>query len=698
MISAVSSACLSAIVFALASARLVYKGVFLGVGVAAIAAAVRLRLHRETGEPLPPLPRFWKVLFGALFTIYLVVYFTNAMMPERSPDGSAYHLGLVARYAREHGFHRITTNMYANLSQGVEMLYLYAFVFGKHSAAAMVHFTFLAALPLMMLSYARRFGLAAAGATGALLVFLSPVVGMDGVTAYIDVAVAAILFAVFYLVQIWDETRAPGLLVVIGLVAGFGYAAKYTAFLAVPYALGFVAWKLVRARQPVWRPLAVVSLCALVMIAPWVVKNWLWVDNPFSPFFNKVFPNPYVHISLEEEWTAYLRNYHEIKSAWQIPLEAAVRGRVLCGVLGPVFLLAPLGLLALRERAGRRLLAAALLFGSVYPLNIGTRFLIPPAPFLALALGLVLARARGMAPLVLLLHAVASWPPNVKAYSDPHAWRLEGPLPWKQAFRVDDQDGYLTRSMPGYVTARMIEQFVPPRERVFVLTQTAESYTTRDILVGYQAAFNHTVGDILWTPIVEDYHPRRHVVFRFPARPLRGVRVVQTASSPHEHWTVAEFRVFNGDREVGRRPGWRLHAKPNPWDAGMAFDANPATRWRSWQSLFPGMYLGTEIDPPQTADAVRLEFAFGQYDMRMRLEELTGPGQWRPLEAVQTPVEVPSPEGLRRAATAAILARDVRWVMLNEFDFGSEDLIKKAAEWGMTPVADRGGAHLFRLY
>lgn len=75
-----------------------------------------------------------------VFTVYLAAYFTNAMTPERSPDGTAYHLGLVARYLREHGFRRITTNMYANLSQGVEMLYLFAFAFGRHSAAALVHF------------------------------------------------------------------------------------------------------------------------------------------------------------------------------------------------------------------------------------------------------------------------------------------------------------------------------------------------------------------------------------------------------------------------------------------------------------------------------------------------------------------------------------------------------------------------------
>jgi hypothetical protein len=36
--------------------------------------------------------------------------------------------------------------MYAQLSQGIELLFLMAFSFGRHSAAALVHYAFLLAL------------------------------------------------------------------------------------------------------------------------------------------------------------------------------------------------------------------------------------------------------------------------------------------------------------------------------------------------------------------------------------------------------------------------------------------------------------------------------------------------------------------------------------------------------------------------
>ncbi len=95
--------------------------------------------------------------------------------------------------------------MYSYLSQGVEMLFLFAFAFGKHSAAALVHFSFFCALPVLMVCYGRRFGVAKASLFGALLVVASPVVGRDGISAYNDLAVVTLVFAVFYLLQVWDH-------------------------------------------------------------------------------------------------------------------------------------------------------------------------------------------------------------------------------------------------------------------------------------------------------------------------------------------------------------------------------------------------------------------------------------------------------------------------------------------------------------
>src|SRR5262249_22119179 len=156
---------------------------------------------------------------------------------------------------------------YANLSQGLEMLYLFAFAFGRHSAAAMVHFAFSLALAWSMW----RCG-AAPGACAALLVFASPAVGIDGTSAYNDVALAAVAFGLYWALQLWDEQRDVRLLIAAGLLAGFAFAVKYTGALAIPYAIGFAAW---RSRR--WRPAAIVALCSIAVAGPWLLKNWIWL-------------------------------------------------------------------------------------------------------------------------------------------------------------------------------------------------------------------------------------------------------------------------------------------------------------------------------------------------------------------------------------------------------------------------------------
>src|SRR5438270_3768879 len=75
----VGSACLSGIMFALCAAHLVYKGVLLVLSALILGAALRWGVHRPASATLPPIPRAWKWIFGAIFAVFTVLYFLNAM-------------------------------------------------------------------------------------------------------------------------------------------------------------------------------------------------------------------------------------------------------------------------------------------------------------------------------------------------------------------------------------------------------------------------------------------------------------------------------------------------------------------------------------------------------------------------------------------------------------------------------------------
>ncbi len=673
------SALLSTIVFLLCAMHLARKGVFLVGGIVAIAAAYRYRslpsrvMHARTVADN---------IFLTLYSVFGAVYFFHAMAPEMSPDGITYHLGLVSHYYQWHGFRQITTSMYANLSQGMEMLFLFAFAFGRHSAAALVHWSFLMALPLLMVRYARRFELGAAGIVGGLLVFLSPIAGVDGSSAYNDVGVACVLFGLFYLLQLANPDRA--LLVAVGLLAGFSYALKYTAGLAIPYALAQTR-----------RKALIVLVFATAMVAPWLIKNVIYAQNPVAPFFNAWFPNPYMKVDFEQEYARDMRHFNDVAYS-QIPLELTVRGQLLGGLLGPVFLLLPLSLLALRYSAGRQTLAAAVLFSLPYAANIGTRFLIPSLPFWALALGLAFRNSQSAALALVLAHALASWPASIKKYANPYCWHIEK-IPFRAALRLVPEEKFLIENSRSYVIARMVEANVPSAQRVFAFGAIAgEAYTSREILVSFQAALNRKLRNILWTPLVREYQDTRIQEFHFPLQPIQKLRVVQTTATQSDIWSVSELRILSSGKELTREPSWRLHASPNPWDVQSAFDNCPVTRWSSSEPMHSGMFVEVDLAQPRTIDAVRLESSRDQYQVRLKLEFLDTAGRWTAIGGEPSDFEIKPFGGQRKAAVAELKRAGVDYLLLDDNDYHASDYRNRAEEWGLQLIDEKAGARLYR--
>jgi hypothetical protein len=689
----VGSACVSTAVFFLAALHLAYKGVFLALALLLVAAAIQQKVWRPRGESLPALPAVWRLLFLEIYLPFAGIYLIYALAPEASPDGSTYHLGLVARYAREHGFPAITTNMYASLSQGMEMLFLYAFLFGRHSAAALVHCTFLLTLPLVVLNYGRRMGMPLVGVAGGLLIFLAPIAGISGTSAYNDVAVTTAAFSLFVLLQIWAGQRSIALLIVIGLVAGFAFDIKYTAFVAVPYALAFIAYKCWRANTPILRPVLVTSAAAAVLVLPTLVKNAIVVHNPVAPFFNRVFPNPNVHVPFEDQYREQQRTYHAIRSAWEIPWQLTVSGQKLQGLVGPVFLLAPLALFALRYPAGRQLLLAALVFFIPYPSNAGARFFLPCAAFLAPALALGLSNWTVVPVLVVLLHAWLSWPTNVRSYCHQYAFRLDD-APVRAAFRLESQDEYLGRRLPGYAVARTVEKETPPGSRIFSFDNPPEAYCAREFLISFQAGLNERLRYTLYAGFDPDLQPLKVLTFRIQPNRFQRLRVVQTAAGRPDIPDIGEFQIFGPQGRLPRTSAWRIRAHPFPWDVELAFDGNPATQWNSWEPMKSGMFVEVDLGSEETITAVELHITPDQGYMKWQLEGETA-GHWTVLNADPQSTALGKMD-LRKAAIQELKRNGIRYLLVTDSEFAAPDFRDNTLLWGIHLLAATGGNRLYQ--
>jgi len=686
----VGSALTSTLTLGIAALWTAREGVFLAI---ASCAAILLWRQRQwlrglRRTRLDRIPRALRLLFGAAWLAYGVIYFRQALSPEMSADGMTYHLGLVNLWNHAHGLIR-NNGMYAALPEGVEMLFLFAFAIGRHSAAALVHLSFLMCLPLLMILYGCRFGWPRGGAVlAAILVFASPLAAADGTAAYNDVALAAIVFAAVYLLEMWRHEKSMGMLLAGSLLAGFAFAVKYTAGPLLLFTAGTVIWEQRRASRRQAAKALLVALAAMAITpAPYLIRNAIWFQNPIAFFGNRIFRNRWFHVSFEQEYVENMS--HRQGMTWsETPRELTLGGPKTGESFGPAFVMLPLALIGVVWPQTRLLLAAAAFSACAFAGDKSGRFLIPAVPMLAMAAAFVMCRFRRAAWLagaIAAVHLVISWPAmntRLHVYS---GWRLIH-IPWNAALRRQPEDDYL-RKEPRYTAARLIEDRVPEGQPVFLFAggDAAQSYTTRPILVPWESAFSEKIGDLIADARNSAQFGRRRWTASFQKTAVRELLIVQAGSTARQDmWSINEIRLCDEDRAWPRSSGWRLDAFPNPWDIGLAFDGSETTRWRSWERLRPGMWIRVRLDRPQELDHVDVLCNDGQWESQMAAFAVTSVGHWK--LPWLTGWHMDPPVDRRKEAMAEVKRAGIRYIAVSRQRWKDEPFGGDFQGWGVHEI------------
>jgi hypothetical protein len=127
----------------------------------------------------------------------------------------------------------------------------------------------------------------------------------------------------------------------------------------------------------------------------------------------------------------------------------------------------------------------------------------------------------------------------------------------------------------------------------------------------------------------------------------------------------------------------------------MAFDRNPATRWKSWQPLDGQEYLELDFGAPQQIDSVVLDVDRGQ--KAVRLEGRDAAGNWSTLAGAPSESGIPSPPATRRMIARELLREGIGYMLVPVSWPLAADLQVRAAEWGVTPLGESGGVRLYRV-
>jgi len=312
------------------------------------------------------------------------------------------------------------------------------------------------------------------------------------------VGLALYTFLSLYGLFLWRHDRHPAWLVMAGLFGGWSVGVKYTGGIALAAGALLIAGNY---RLSDWRPLfkalAQYGIPAVLILAPWLIKNIVYVGNPVFPFFYKwgaARLNPWVGHAAAG-YFAGLSEY-QARPLWALPgllLQAAAHGMHFGGgmdVLGdfgwaPLIAFLPaLALKSARSAPVRWLLVYAGLFfipwGMTRPV---LRFMMPLAPVLALlsahALMTGTERAGSLIRWLARAGVTAAVTSGLLIFMN-----IAGLL---SSFSVisglEDRDAYLSRKLDYYGAAQFINRELNDGQLALVVGDQRSYYYSRPVLV-----------------------------------------------------------------------------------------------------------------------------------------------------------------------------------------------------------------------
>jgi hypothetical protein len=214
-----------------------------------------------------------------LFTLIL------SLAPPIKFDALVYHLALPRQYLSAGGLVYVPQNMFWGMPQNAEMLYTWAMMLaGDQAAVVLGWMAGLLALAGMLGYGAERLDVDSGWVSAAVLV--------SGYTlasalfwGYVDWLVLLFGLSFLAVLALWLEYGERRYLLLAGAFAGMTFGTKYSGGVLCLGAAVVIAWQNRKRFKTLVKDLLQFSLAALLLAAPWLLKNFLATGSPVYPLF-----------------------------------------------------------------------------------------------------------------------------------------------------------------------------------------------------------------------------------------------------------------------------------------------------------------------------------------------------------------------------------------------------------------------------
>lgn len=464
-------------------------------------------------------PGFAESLIFSTIAILVVAYAIQAASPPIFYDSLVYHLALPQIYSSSHTISGLAHNVYSGIPQSFEMLSTAAMAVQAEQLCGLIGWAISLALVALIFQWAsREFG-RTAGTVAALLFYSCPMVALSIWFGNVEIMWCLYSTLGLYCLRRWFQTSGAGWLWFCGIFAGFACGTKYNA-LALPVIIAVLLAVQPGAspRKPgatIIRSQLLVCILAALLLAPWLIKNWILVGNPLFPLFDEFFAEP-----LRVNWKGLLADAHSrsisdlltlrglaftFLDLWPPTPEETVTNVIGFACLG----LLPLSAVsAYRGNAVARFLISALLVSWMFwaLMSRMPRFFLFALPLLAIAIAAGLSTfTKDRREAALLVGVMILCIPNL-ALIVKNGLELGG---WRVAIGNQDEADYLTRGhaayfTPYYAAADFVNKSLPATSRLVFVGESRGYYFEREFLAASLFAQNPFVNWINSADSVEN--------------------------------------------------------------------------------------------------------------------------------------------------------------------------------------------------
>jgi len=254
-----------------------------------------------------------------LTLIILSCTFLISLAPPLAFDALTYHLAIPQEYLLEGRVTYLPEIIYWGMPEQTEMLFTLAMLFGGIETGALLGWCIALLALVGTFSFANeRLDTRAAWAA---VVCLLAGETFSSSLAWGYVEWPSMLFGISMLISLdqWLTGKAPKSAVLAGIFTGMGLATKYTTgILLIAGAIVILSQFKVRNLGATWKALMLFGVSAIIVMLPWLGKNFLATGNPFYPlvfpsgamdqirldFFQKSFDTPTWFETLTIPWQA----------------------------------------------------------------------------------------------------------------------------------------------------------------------------------------------------------------------------------------------------------------------------------------------------------------------------------------------------------------------------------------------------------